>query len=456
MSTFSWTAKLVAEALGLPPANWDHGYTGLTTDTRTMQAGELFVALKGEHFDAHNFLGDARLAEVGGVVVRHGTPRWPGFDWFEVDDTLVALGQLARLRRDRFDGPVIAVTGTNGKTSTKELIAAALGTRFQVHKSEKNLNNLVGVPLTVLAAPLEAGAMVVECGASLRGEIGRMRSIVRPSVAAVTNVGEGHLEGFGSREAVLEEKTQLLVDAPVAVVGTNPPALPETARRVAKRVVTAATEAPADWFAESVTMSAEGRPTFTVRGIRVELPLHGRHMVGNALIALAVADACGVGVADAAKGLAAVTLPGGRSETMEIEGVTVINDCYNANPASLRAALALLRDLRGARRAIVVVGTMRELGETSDALHDEAAKAVVDLGPDVVAAVGDFQAAFARHQEYAKGTRLVAGATPEDVAGALRPLIQPGDVMLLKASRGVRLEKLLPLLWPSTAAAGAH
>ncbi len=456
MSEFGWTAKLVTEALGLPAADWDHAYTGLTTDTRSMQAGQLFVALKGERFDAHDFLGDARLAEVGGVVVRKGTPRWPGFDWFEVDDTLVALGKLARLRREKFSGPVVAVTGTNGKTSTKELIAAALGAKFQVHKSAKNLNNLVGVPLTVLAAPVEADAMVVECGASLRGEIGRMRGIVRPDVAVITNVGAGHLEGFGSREAVLEEKSQLVVDAPTAVVGTQPAVLPDTARRLAKKVVTAATENPADWFAESVSMSADGRPTFTVRGTRIELPLHGRHMVGNALIALAVADACGVKLTDAAKGLASATLPGGRSEITEIEGVTVINDCYNANPTSLRSALDLLRDMRGTRRAIVVAGTMRELGDATAELHDEGAKAIADLGPDVVAAVGEFQAAFERHRDYARGTTLVAGATPEAIADELRPLVRPGDIILLKASRGVQLERLLPLLWPSLAPAEAH
>ncbi|HEY2806944.1 MAG TPA: UDP-N-acetylmuramoyl-tripeptide--D-alanyl-D-alanine ligase [Gemmatimonadales bacterium] len=456
MTLFGWTAKLVTEALGLPAATWDHAYTGLTTDTRAMQDGDLFVALKGERFDAHDFLGDARLAGVGGVVVRHGTPRWPGFDWFEVDDTLVALGQLARLRREQFSGPVVAVTGTNGKTSTKELIAAALGAKFTVHKSEKNLNNLVGVPLTVLAAPLEAGAMVVECGASVVGEIGRMRKIVRPDIAIVTNVGEGHLEGFGSREAVLDEKSQLLVDAPIAIVGKTPAVLPETAQRAAKKVVVAATEAPAHWFAESVTMSADGRPTFMVRGVKIELPLYGRHMVANALIALAAADACGVPLADAAMGLAKVALPGGRSETMEIEGVTVINDCYNANPASLRAALDLLRDIRGKRRAIVVVGTMRELGDASSALHREAAKQVIDIGPDVVAAVGDFAEAFAVHTEYARATKLLTGENPEDVAAALRPLIKPGDVVLLKASRGVRLERLLPLLWPSLQPAEAH
>jgi UDP-N-acetylmuramoyl-tripeptide--D-alanyl-D-alanine ligase len=422
-----------------------------------MKAGDLFVALKGERFDAHDFLGDARLAEVGGVVVRKGTPRWPGFDWFEVDDTLVALGQLARLRREKFAGPVVAVTGTNGKTSTRELIAAALGAKFaRVHRSEHNLNNLVGVPLTVLGAPLEADAMVIECGASLRGEIGRMRSIVRPDVAVVTNVDAGHLEGFGSMAAILDEKVSLLIDAPTAVVGTRPPTLPESARRAAKKVITAATEGPADWFAESVTMREGGLPSFRVRGADVELPLHGRHMVANAMIALAVADAVGVPLADAARGLATTRIPGGRSEISEIEGVTVINDCYNANPSSVRSALDLLRDLRGTRRAIVVVGSMRELGTDSDTLHQEAARAVLDLGPDAVVAVGSFVAAFAALGDRLGATRFVGGATPEDVGAELKVLLRPGDVVLLKASRGVRLERLLPMVWPAFAEEEAH
>ena len=454
MTPFHWNARLVAEALGIAGVTWDHAYTGLSTDTRTMTAGNLFIALKGEHFDAHDYLGDARLAEVGGVIVRHGTPRWPGFDWFEVDDTLVALGRLARFRRDRFTGPVVAVTGTNGKTSTKELMAAALGAKFAVHKSEKNLNNLVGVPLTILAAPVEAQAMVVECGASLKGEIPRMREIVRPDIAVVTNVGEGHLEGFGSLDAVMQEKTALLRDVPTVVVGTRPPTLPETARRMTKHVVTAAIEGPADWFAESVTMT-DGHPSFRVRGVDVTLPLFGRHMVGNALIALAVADAAGVPLADAAKGLGSVTLPGGRSETMVVDGVTIINDCYNANPTSLRAALDLLRDMRGTHRAIVVVGTMRELGSGTAVLHHEGAKEVLAVGPDIVAAIGDFAPAFESLGPIDPIT-LISGETPAAVAPRLKELLRPGDVVLLKASRGVKLETLLPLLFPSLAPAEAH
>ncbi|HXY69796.1 MAG TPA: UDP-N-acetylmuramoyl-tripeptide--D-alanyl-D-alanine ligase [Gemmatimonadales bacterium] len=454
MTAFPWTAKHVAEALGLPAASWDNTYAGVSTDTRALKERELFVALKGERYDGHDYLSDARLAGVGAVVVRHRTPRWPGFDWFEVDDTLVALGALARHRRDALAGKVVAITGTTGKTSTKELAAAALGARLRVHKSERNLNNLVGVPLTLLAAPLEAEAAVVECGASVPGEIPRQRDIVRPDVAVVTTVAEGHLEGFGGLEKVFEEKLSLLAGAPIAVVGTAPARLAEAARTVAKRVVTAGLDAGAEWTAEHVTLLPDGRPRFTVRGVTVELPLFGRHMVANALVALAVADALGVPLAEAAPALAGARLPAGRSEVLDLGGITVINDCYNANPSSFAAALDLLAALRGDRRAVVVAGTMRELGPASAELHRGVAERIAEAKPDVVAAVGAFVPAFEALKR-PKGQTLLTGETPEAIAPGLKAALRPGDVVLLKASRGVQLERVIPLLWPSAPAAGA-
>lgn len=456
MTDYVWTAQGVTAALGLPLASWDHTYRGISTDTRTLREGELLVALKGERFDAHDYLSDARLAGVGAVVVRRDTPRWPGFDWFEVDDTLVALGRLARHRRDALAGPVVAITGTAGKTSTKELVAAALGARFRVHKSERNLNNLVGVPLTLLAAPDEADAAVVECGASVPGEIGRMREIVRPDLAVVTSVGQAHLEGFGDLDGVLAEKVALLEGAPTAVVGTVPPRLAEAARRTAARVVTAGLEGPADWTAEDLKLLPDARARFRVRGVTVELPLRGRHMVANALLALAVADALGVPLDLAAAALGDARLPAARSEVLEIEGVTVINDCYNANPASFAAALDLLAALRGERRAVVVAGTMRELGGASGALHREVAARIADAQPDLVAAVGEFAPAFESLGGKIKRKRLLVGETPEAVAPALKEQLRPGDVVLLKASRGVQLERVLPLLWPSYQTGEVH
>ena len=450
MTVHGWSTASVADALGLPRGARDHIYTGVRTDTRSAREGDLYVALLGERFDGHDFLSDARLAGVWGVVVRRRTPSWPGFDWFEVEDTLAAYGRLARVRRDAFAGLVVAVTGTNGKTSTKELAAAAAGAALRVHKSEKNLNNLVGVPQTLLEMPVEAQAALIECGANQRGELAKMREIVRPDVVVVTNVDAGHLEGFGGIDRILEEKLSLAAEAPLAIVGPKPAHLADAARALARRVVTVAVDGPADWTAEDVRLSPDGHATFRVRGVEVVLPVLGRHQVGNALVALAVADALGVPLADSARGLAAASLPGGRAVMVEREGVTVLDDTYNANPASMAAALELLQAVRGSRRAVVVVGTMRELGAGSADFHTALAERILEQRPDVVAAVGDFAPAFGALTGRYGDTRVLTGATPAEVASGLQAELRPGDVALFKASRGVRLEQLFPLLWPSS------
>jgi UDP-N-acetylmuramoyl-tripeptide--D-alanyl-D-alanine ligase len=344
---------------------------------------------------------------------------------------------------------VVAITGTTGKTSTKELAAAALGARFRVHKSSRNLNNLVGVPLTLLAAPVETEVAVIECGASVPGEIGKLRDIVCPDVGVVTTVAAGHLEGFGSLERVFDEKIALLAGVATAVVGSTPARLADAARRSAQRVVTAGLDAKADWTAEDISLLADGRPRFRVRGVSIELPLRGLHMVANALVALAVADCLGVALPDAAAALAQASLPAGRSEVLELGGMTVINDCYNANPLSFAAALDLLAAVRGDRRTVVVAGTMRELGQASRELHRGVAEQIVAARPDVVAAIGEFVPAFEGLEARLPGQALLAGTTPEEVAAPLKALLRPGDVVLLKASRGVQLERLIPLLWPA-------
>jgi UDP-N-acetylmuramoyl-tripeptide--D-alanyl-D-alanine ligase len=456
VSAYGWTTRLVASALGLPVPTVDHAYSGICTDTRAAREGELYVALQGERFDGHEFLSDARLAGVWGVIVRLRTPRWPGFDWFEVEDTLAAYGRLARSRRDAFTGPVVAITGTNGKTSTKELAAAAIGATLRVHRSARNLNNLVGVPQTLLAMPVEAQAAVIECGANQRGELARMREIARPDVVVVTNVDAGHLEGFGGIDRVMEEKLSLAAGVATAVVGSRPALLADAARAVAKRVVTVSATGPADWTAEEIRLLPDGRARFLVRGEVVELPVPGWHQVENALAALAAADAVGVPLVDAVRGLASAALPYGRTAVMEIEGVTVIDDTYNANPPSVAAALDLLQALRGDRRAVLVLGTMRELGAASTDFHATVAEWAAMLRPAVIVAIGDFAPAFAALGEHPGGAELLTGAAPGEVAERLKQLIRPGDIVLFKASRGVRLEQLFPILWPSYGGGEAH
>ncbi|MEP7175473.1 MAG: UDP-N-acetylmuramoyl-tripeptide--D-alanyl-D-alanine ligase [Gemmatimonadales bacterium] len=442
MST--WTAERVRAALDLPPSGAEASFTRVLTDTRAIVPGALFVALAGEHFDGHDFLAPAAAAGATGAVVRPGTRVPEGVVAFEVADPLWGLGQLARARRRELAGPVIAVTGTNGKTSTKEMLAAGLGTRYRVHATRANLNNLIGVPMTILEAPEDTEALVVEAGANLPGEVGRYREIIEPSLAIVTNAVAGHLEGFGSLAGVVEEKLSLTVGVPLAVVGTEPPELAAGARRRALGTRSAGLQR-AELMPDRVDLGPDARPVMTFGGVRFTLAARGLHQADNATRVWAVVEVLDLARDAAARALERFAIPGGRGEVLDQGGLTILNDCYNANPQSFRAAIATARALRRSRRLVLVVGTMRELGEASAALHAEVATALVDLEPDILAAVGDFVPALAPHAERL-GERLITAADPEALGPLVQARLRGGEVVLLKASRGVALERILPAL----------
>lgn len=438
--------KEVREALGLPEASGRTplGFSEISTDTRTLKPAALFVALKGERFDGHDHLAAAAAAGASAAVVRRGPPPVGGMVLLEVDDPLRAYGQLARARRRTVPGPVIGITGTNGKTSTKEMLAAVLRTRWRTHATRANLNNLIGVPATILEASDDTEALVVEAGANLPGEIARYREIIDPSAAVVTNAVAGHLEGFGSLAGVLAEKLSLVRDVALAVVGTRPPELAAGARRVARRVLTAGL-AQADRAPDSVTLDALGRATVAVDGQRFTLPYPGRHLAENAMLAWTVGRELGLDPKAAATALQGFTLPSGRSELQREGGLTILNDSYNANPDSFRAAIATARELRHGRRLVVVVGTMRELGPESGRLHAEVARELVELGPDLLAAVGDFVPALAPYAAQL-GDRLITAPDAPAIGPLVAERLGGDEVVVLKASRGVALERILPHL----------
>jgi len=439
----SWTAAQAAEALGVPVAA-PGPFSGISTDTRHLIPGTLFVALAGEHFDAHRFLEQAKAGGAAAAVVRHGTAPVAGLPLVEVPDTLVALGMLARARRRRLPAgsPVVAVTGSSGKTSTKELIRAALAPRFQVHATAGNLNNLVGVPLSLLAAPAGTDALVIEAGANLPGEIARLRDLIEPTIAVVTNVGYAHVEGFGSLEGVLREKVSLVDGVPVAVVGTEPEALAAAARRKTRTVV-AGTGAEAD-FQLAGDLDEEGHPRLRVAGAEVTVPVTGFHQIENAAIALAVAREAGVPPAEALRGLGAARVPPGRGGVSRVKGLLVIDDSYNANPGSLRRAVEFARWLaeRRGRPLAVVVGTMLELGAESDKLHRAAAAEIVAAAPALIGAVGAFGPALAEYAATLED-RLIVAPDAEALGPLLARRLRGDEVVLLKASRGVALERVL-------------
>ena len=439
----SWSSRFVAEALGLP-AGPAREFSEISTDTRTLRPGALFVALVGEHFDGHDHLERARDAGATGAVVRKGTRAVPGLALFEVEDTLRAYGWMARARRREISGPVVAVTGSNGKTSTKEMVAAVLRSGHTVHATRLNLNNLVGIPQTILAAPPGTDALVIEAGANMPGEIARAREIIEPSVAIISNVGDSHLEGFGTRNGVMVEKLTLLTGVPLAVVGTDPPDLGRRARGHARRVLTGGLK-DCDVMPTSLTLDRSGRPCFTVDGVDVRLPIRGQHQAGNAMLAWALVRELGLDRKSAAAALSSLTLPGGRGEVLEVGGLTIVNDAYNANPASFRTAIAIAQAMRQGRRLVFIAGSMRELGKDSRRFHHEIAGELAALNPELLGVVGDFVLAIKPHAEVL-GERLLRASDPMALGPLLKERLKGDELVVLKASRGVQLERILPFL----------
>jgi UDP-N-acetylmuramoyl-tripeptide--D-alanyl-D-alanine ligase len=445
-----WTDDRVRAILGSEGPAREGGYGRVWTDTRTIQAGDLFVALTGERFDGHTFLEAARELGARGAVVRKGTAPLPGLILHPVDDPLMALGRLARARRREIRGPVVAITGTNGKTSTKEMLAAALRTRYRTHATRANLNNLVGVPLTILEAPEDCDALVVEAGANLPGEIGRCREIIEPSVAVITNVAAGHLEGFGSLEGVLTEKLALAQGVPLAVVGGANPRLVAGARAVARRVVTAGLDV-GEVVPDHYALDSAGRVRLAFGAHQFTLGLLGLHQGANAVIVWAVCRELGLDLERVAAALEGVELPGGRGQRIEHGELTILNDSYNANPASFQAAIELARSLRGDRRLVFVAGTMLELGSESDRLHGEIAAALVALEPDLLAGVGRFRDELERFRERL-GDRLLTAPDAPALAKRLAPRLTGNELVVLKGSRGIALERIIPELLAGTPA----
>ena len=444
--TGPWAERDVREALGLevPRGVSLATFSGISTDSRSIAAGALFVALTGERFDGHDHLAKAAASGATGAIVREGTPPVPGLTLYHVPDTLRALGMLARARRRQLEGPVIAVTGTNGKTSTKEMLAAVLRTRFITYATRANLNNLVGVPLTILEAPADTQALIVEAGANLPGEMARYREIIEPSVTVVTNAVAGHLEGFGSLAGVVEEKLSLTQDVPLAVVGSDPPELATGARARAGRVRTAGLRG-AELVPNSVSLDDSACPVVSIGGQTFVLAARGLHQADNAIRVWAVAEELGLDPDRTARALELFSMPGGRGELVQEGSLTILNDCYNANPQSFRAVIATSAALRGSRRLVFVAGTMRELGEDSSALHEEVAQALVQLQPDLLAVVGEFVPALEPHAA-ALGQKLLRASDPLALVPLLLPRLRGDELVVLKASRGVALERILPAL----------
>lgn len=432
----------------------------ISTDSRQLIAGGLFVPLVGERFDGHRFLEQAIAAGSGAVVAsglrlaepgagaalvamaqRQGCPLW----W--VDDTLGAYQQLGALRRSGLQVPVIAVTGSAGKTTTREMIRAALEPLGPVLATSGNENNDIGVPLTLLKADAQHRAVVVEMGMRGLGEIERLSLCARPSVAVITNIGTAHIGRLGSREAIATAKCEItagLAPDGLVVIPAGDPLLDQAlAAAWQGRVIRVALagegfDEQADWLGHLDPASG----SLAIRGVQVPMPLEGQHHGRNLLLALAVAEACGLEPGRWRP--LQLDLPGGRSRRLVIGGVQVLDETYNASPEAVLASLELLAVQPGRRFA--VLGTMLELGDQSLELHRLVAQRAADLQLDglVVVAGGQEGKVMAGVAQGLK--QLALAATPAEAAGVVQPWLAAGDSLLLKASRGVALEQLIPLL----------
>ena len=436
-------------------------FTEAAIDSRAVQGGELFVPLPGERSDGHAFIGASLDAGAAGSLARAGVGvpaeiARRGKPVIAVSDPLAALQALARHCRDRAGIPVVAVTGSNGKTTTKEMIAAVLGSRLRVHKNVGNLNNQIGLPLTMTRLRPEHRAMVLELAMRARGEIAELARICRPDVGVLTVAAEAHLERLGSLAAIAEAKSELAEAIPAAgllILNADDARLwpMNRNRRVPIRSY-AIENAEADLRPSGLSVTAEGGTRFTLQdGTSFALSLLGRHNVRNALAAILVGDRFGVPRAAAAAALAAMPAPAHRLELLRAGGLAVLDDCYNANPASMGEALLLLGAIEtgGARRA--VLGDMLELGPEAESLH-EAVGRRIPPGAWVYVA-GAFAEAVARGAAAAgvEPARIRRFDDVDAMAAAVRADAKAGDLVLVKGSRGMRLERVVDALVPGRA-----
>ena len=458
-ATDFWTLDRVADALreqlrGAVPTD-GRAIRAVTTDTRALQPGDLFVALRGERFDAHDFLAQAVASGAVALVVNDARRAATlGVPVFEVADTLVALGALGRYRRRAWGKPVVAVAGSNGKTTTKDLLRAALGAAFETHATTGNLNNRVGVPLTLLALPDDADIAVVELGTNMPGEVAILRAIAEPDAAVLTSIGEEHLEGLGDLAGVLREESAVFDGTPLAIVPSYQPEVGEAARGRAGRVIETGLDA-GEPRAERWSIGADGLGEIVVDGVSVRPPVRGAHNLRNAMLAIATARALGVSMEEIARGIERMPVPSMRTAWQPLGRATLINDAYNANPASARAALELLAGAGDGRQRVVVLGSMRELGAAAERMHEEIARLAVEGPADVVAGVGDFVAPLER---LGGGGRVITAPDVDELWPKLERALKPDAVILLKASRGMRLERLVPHLerWATSGGGSAR
>ena len=427
-------------------------FTGISTDTRKLLPGSLFIALRGEKYDARQFLEQAIVAGAAGFIVDRPV-ELPGNNLpvLEVADTLLGLQNLAAWNRAQCNAPLVGVTGSAGKTSTKDVLASVLGARLRTIKTPGNFNNEIGLPLTLLQMDEKCEIAVVEMGMRGIGQIDSLCRIAKPTVAVITNIGEAHIELLGSIENIAKAKGEILDHIPAdgfAVLPAADPLIHKEAERCRGKMIYFGLESDCDVFAKNIRADKKGN-RFTVEAGGMEedyfLPMPGRHNVLNALAAIAVSREIGLSPAEIRQGLFNAVITQMRSEILEYGEITVINDSYNANPASVKAALQFLQEVSAGRKMVAVLGDMLELGDRGVTGHKEVGAEAALTGVDRLVTVGERAANIAEGAKDSgmPGKNIFPCAGKGEAIETLRKTMQPGDVVLVKGSRSMGMEQIV-------------
>ena len=424
--------------------------TEISTDTRHLPEGCLFLALRGDTFDGHAFVHDA---VSGGAVAAVTDTQMGDNPCIVVKDTRQALLDIASLYRSKFDIPLVGITGSVGKTTTKEMTASVLSQKFKTLKTQENLNNEIGCPKTLLGLTKEHGAAVIEMGMNHFGEISRMSKCAKPTMAVITNIGYSHVENLGSQQGILQAKLEMLdgmnPHAPLIVSGDDPLLAPLRDSLEGRLVYTFSTKGnPADVNAEDIK-EENGVTTFTIvhgeKRLLAVLPAIGEHNVANALAAYLVGTLCGMEEQEILCGIAEYHPTGNRQNILEKNGQTVIADCYNASPASMEAALGVLANYPCEGRRVAVLGDMLELGDMSDALHEKVGEIAKKSNLNMLYCYGS----AAKHIAAKAGDKFGVFCTedPAVLTEKLQKYVKAGDVVLFKASHGMHLERIIEAVY---------
>jgi UDP-N-acetylmuramoyl-tripeptide--D-alanyl-D-alanine ligase len=423
--------------------------TAVSTDTRNIPAGALFVALVGERFDAHDFLAKGVDAGAGAVLVSRSVESVTG-PVVEVDDTLAGLQRLAKGYRRLIATKAVVITGSNGKTSTKDMIRAVLGRRYAVTATKGNLNNHIGLPLTVLSTEADDDYGIWEIGMNHHGEIAPLADISAPDIGVITNIGTAHIGNMGSQEGIAQEKGMLaeaMSEKGVLVLNANDAFTSSIGTRTRARVVEAGIDAGQVQATDLEVLDTGTGFTLKIDSdsAAVRLPIPGKHMVSNAMLAAAVGHEAGLTVDEIAHRLTQVILTPGRLQTLDHAGVKIINDAYNANPDSMRVSLTTVSAMKPEGSTFVLLGEMGELGDQAEDAHREIGQLAVSEGFDHICSVGEGARAYTDTLSAAADQAVHHFASREEAADFLKQTATAGDLVLLKGSRSAAMDTIFNL-----------